>query len=160
LGKGECVDDLFQNPDDATLRTLLMRVRSIAVVGLSPRPDRASHGVSRHLQRFGYTIVPVRPGIDRLLGETAYPDLRDVPAPIDLVDVFRAPQHVDGIVDACIEQRLPAIWLQLGVINDAAARRARAAGLVVVMDRCLYLEYLRLFGAKPIADVSAPATTR
>jgi uncharacterized protein len=144
----------FNNPDDTEVRALLRRVRTIAVVGLSPNPQRASHGVAKHLQRFGYRIVPVRPGVERVLGEPAYPDLRDVPVPIDLVDVFRAPPHIGAIVDACLECKVDAIWLQLGVVNLAAAQRARAAGMTVVMDRCLYLEYSRLFGAVPIDRAS------
>lgn len=140
----------FPTPSDDDLRALLTRVRTIAVVGLSPNPQRPSHGVARQLQRFGYRVVPVRPAVDSVLGEKAYADLRDVPLKIDLVDVFRAPGHVDGIVDACIELGIRAIWLQLGVVNEPAARRARAAGLTVVMDHCLYLEYLRILGAGPV----------
>ena len=150
----------FDNPDDQTLRALLRRIRTIAVVGLSPNPQRPSHGVSRHLQRFGYRVVPVRPGIESVLGERAYGDLRDVPFAVDLVDVFRAPQHVEPIVDACIERAIPAIWLQLGVVNEAAAHKARAAGMTVVMDRCLYQEYLRLIGHAPIDHAAAPPATR
>jgi uncharacterized protein len=150
----------FDNPDDDSLRALLRRIRTIAVVGLSPKPQRPSHGVSRHLQRFGYRVVPVRPGIESVLGERAYGDLRDVPFAIDLVDVFRAPQHVGPIVDACIERGVPAIWLQLGVVNEAAAHKARAAGMMVIMDRCLYQEYLRLIGHAPIDPASAPPATR
>ena len=135
----------FTNPDDETLRALFRRVRTIAVVGFSPKPDRPSHTVAAALQRFGYRIIPVRPMLAQGLGETAYPDLAAIPDPgaIDLVDVFRAPEHVDEIVDACIALRIPAIWLQEGVVNEAAAERARAAGLTVVMDRCTYKEYLR-----------------
>lgn len=147
--------DTFPDPDDATLKALLTRARTIAVVGLSPNPTRASHGVAKHLQRFGYRVVPVRPATDSVLGEKAYPDLKDIPFAVDLVDVFRAPEYVDAIVDRCIERRIPALWLQLGVVNEPAARRARDAGLTVVMDRCLYLEYLRLFGPVTIDRLSA-----
>lgn len=141
----------FENPGDDELRALLQRVRTIAVVGFSPKKDRASHGVSLAMQRFGYRIIPVRPSLKEGLGEQAYPDLASIPdkEAVDLVDVFRAPEHVDPIVDACIELKLPAIWLQQGVVNEPAAERARAAGLTVVMDRCVYQEYLRLFGAGP-----------
>jgi hypothetical protein len=135
----------FTNPDDDTLRQLFQRARTIAVVGFSPKPGRPSHTVAAALQRFGYRIIPVRPMITHGLGEPAYPDLASIPDPgsIDLVDVFRAPEHVDEIVDACIALKIPAIWLQEGVVNEAAAERARAAGLTVVMDRCTYKEYLR-----------------
>src|SRR5690606_38502535 len=111
---------------------------------LSPQPARPSHAVAAAMQGFGYRIVPVRPGVAAVLGETAYPDLRQVPQPIDLVNVFRAPEHVGPIVDACIERRVPALWLQEGVVNPAAARRAREAGICVVMDRCIYRDYLAL----------------
>ena len=123
---------------------LLQNIKTIAVVGLSPREDRPSHRVSKSMQGFGYRIIPVRPAIAEALGETAYPDLYAVPDKIDLVDVFRAPQHIDPIVDACIELKIPAIWLQDGVINESAARRATAAGITVIMDRCIYRDYLQL----------------
>jgi uncharacterized protein len=141
----------FANPGDDALRALLQRVRTIAVVGFSPKKDRPSYGVAAALQRFGYRIVPVRPMLNEGLGEKAYADLASVPNPgeIDLVDVFRAPEHVDEIIDACIALGIPAIWLQEGVINEAAALRARAAGLTVVMDRCTYKEYNRLCGGGP-----------
>ncbi len=137
----------FDNPGPDEIRGLLQQVRTIAVVGLSPKPDRPSHHVAAALQRFGYRIIPVRPGIQEVLGERAYPDLSQVPDPIDLVDVFRAPEQVDPIVDACIQLRLPRIWLQDGVINLPAAERARAAGLTVIMDRCIYRDYINLMPA-------------
>ena len=139
----------FRNPSDAEIGALLERARVIAVVGLSPKPDRPSHGVARALQRFGYRVIPVRPAVASVLGEKAYPDLRAVPEKIDLVDVFRAPEHVDAIVDECIALAVPALWLQDGVVNEPAAARAQAAGILVVMDRCVYREYLRLFGEAP-----------
>jgi hypothetical protein len=96
------------------------------------------------MQGFGYRIIPVRPAVDEVLGEKAYPDLYAVTENIDLVDVFRAPQHVDVIVDACIELKIPAIWLQDGVVNEPAAQRAREAGITVIMDRCIYRDYMQL----------------
>ena len=140
---------IFQNPPDEEIRKLLRRVRTIAVVGLSPRTNRPSHGVAAQMQRFGYRIIPVRPAVDAVLGEKAYASLREVPDPFDLVDVFRAPEYVDQIVEECIALGAPAIWLQEGVVNIPAAERARQAGLIVVMDRCVYREYLRLFGPVP-----------
>ena len=134
----------FQNPDPDELRALLVRIRVIAVVGLSPRTGRPSHQVAAALQRFGYRVIPVRPAVAEVLGEPAYADLHQLPGPVDLVNVFRAPEHVDPIVDACIELGLPALWLQDGGVNEPAALRARAAGLTVVMDRCIYRDYLRL----------------
>ncbi len=139
----------FTNPSLEEIRALLERVRSIAVVGLSPKPDRPSHKVASALQGFGYRIIPVRPMAKEILGETVYSDLASVPEKIDLVDVFRAPDQVDEVIDACIALRVPAVWLQDGVVNETAAQRARAAGLTVVMDRCVYRDYVRLFGAVP-----------
>lgn len=134
----------FVNPSADEIRALLRRVGTIAVVGLSPSPIRPSHGVARALQGFGYRIIPVNPTVAEVLGEKACPSLRDLPEPVDLVDVFRESSHVAGIVDDCIAMKLPALWLQDGVIDEAAALRARAAGLTVVMDRCLYRDYIRL----------------
>jgi uncharacterized protein len=139
--------DAFHNPPEEEIRALLRRVRTIAVVGLSPRPNRPSHQVSAWMQRFGYRIIPVRPAVDAVLGEKAYATLREVPDRIDLVDVFRAPRHVDGIVEECLALGLPAIWLQDGVVNVPAAARARAGGMTVVMDRCVYRDYVGFFGS-------------
>jgi uncharacterized protein len=139
----------FTNPSLEEIRALLERVRSIAVVGLSPKTDRPSYKVASALQRFGYRIFPVRPMAKEILGEKVYPDLASVPEKIDLVDVFRAPDQVDEVIDACIALRVPAVWLQDGVVNEAAAARARDAGLTVVMDRCVYRDYVRLFDAAP-----------
>lgn len=134
----------FENPSADERRALLQRVKTIAVVGLSPKPDRPSYGVARALQGFGYRIIPVRPALDAVLGEKAYASLRDVPETIDLVDVFRAAEHIDAVVDECLALGLPAIWIQEGIVNEAAAQRARAAGMTVVMDRCIYKDYMAL----------------
>lgn len=137
----------FANPNPEEIRALLERVRTIAVVGLSPKPDRPSHSVARALQRFGYRIVPVRPAVAEVLGEPAYARLTDIPFPVDLVDVFRAPEHVPAIVEEAIAIGAKALWLQEGVVHETAAERARAAGLTVVMDRCIYKDYLALMTA-------------
>jgi hypothetical protein len=139
----------FSNPPLEEIRALLERVRCIAVVGLSPKADRPSYKVAAALQGFGYRIIPVRPMAKEILGERVYVDLKSVPDKIDLVDVFRAPEQVDEVIDACIALRVPAVWLQDGVVNEAAAQRARAAGLMVVMDRCVYRDYVQWFGAVP-----------
>lgn len=136
----------FRNPPPEAIRDLLDRARSIAVVGLSPSSTRPSHGVAEHLQGFGYKIIPVRPAVDAVLGEKAYADLTQVPGPVDIVDVFRAPEFVDGIVNQCIARKFPALWLQEGVVDEAAAERAQAAGIFVVMDLCIYKEYVLLMG--------------
>ncbi len=138
---------LHVNPSPEAIRALLQRVRTIAVVGLSPRPDRPSYAVARALQRFGYRIVPVRPAVAEVLGEKAYARLTDIPFPVDLVDVFRAPEHVPALVEEAIAIGAPAIWLQDGIVHEAAAERACAAGLTVVMDRCIYRDYLSLMPA-------------
>lgn len=134
----------FENPDDAAIKALLGGVKTIAVLGLSPKPERPSHGVARALQRFGYRIVPVRPALSEVLGEPAYARLADLPFAVDLVDVFREAAALPGIVDECLAIGAPAIWIQEGIVHPAAAEKARAAGLTVVMDRCIYKDYLRL----------------
>jgi predicted CoA-binding protein len=116
---------------------ILESARTIAVVGLSPDPRRPSHGVARYLQRAGYRVIPVNPNIDEVLGERAYPSLEAVPEPIDVVDVFRRSDFVGPIVDEAIAIRAAAVWLQDGVVDEAAAERARSAGLDVVMDDCM-----------------------
>jgi uncharacterized protein len=120
---------------------LLTRVKTIAVVGLSSDPMRPSFGVSQYMQRKGYRIVPVNPNESSVLGEKAYSSLSEVPEKIDLVDVFRRPEFVPEIVDEAIRLKLPALWLQEGVIHLAAAKRAQEAGLTVVMDRCILKEH-------------------
>lgn len=134
----------FQNPDDGERRALLKGVKNIAVLGLSPKPDRPSYCVAKAMQGFGYTIIPVRPATAEVLGQKAYAALAEVPGPIDLVDVFRAAEFVDAVVDECIALNVPAIWIQEGIVNEAAARRAREAGMTVVMDRCIYKDYVAL----------------
>ena len=135
---------MFENPPADAIAQLLRRARIIAVVGLSGDPTRPSHGVARALQRFGYRVIPVNPALETVLGELAIPSLAHLPevlSPeerVDIVDVFRRPQHVAGIVAECIRLRLPALWLQEGVIEEAAALRARAAGIFTVQDRCLF----------------------
>ena len=134
----------FDNPSNERLRELLNEIRTIAVVGLSPRPNRPSFRVARAMQQFGFRIVPVRPAVDSVLGERAYPDLYALPQPVDLVNVFRNPNEIGPIVDACIALKLPRLWLQDGVVNESEALRAQAAGIEVVMDRCVYRDYVAL----------------
>ena len=136
----------FANPEPEEIRALLKGVKTIAVVGFSPRPGRPSNNISRSLQRYGLRIIPVRPGIGEGLGEKAYPDLGAVPPSlgIDLVNVFRAGDKVLPVVEECLALGLKAIWLQDGVVNEQAALRARAGGMRVVMDRCLLRDYTRL----------------
>lgn len=129
---------------------LLSRAKMIAVVGLSDNPMRASHGVAAYMQQQGYKIVPVNPQISEVLGEKSYPSLLDVPSDlvkqVGLVDVFRRPEFVGEIVEQAIQLKIPAIWLQEGVINERAAEKARRAGMFVVMDRCILKEHRARFG--------------
>lgn len=127
---------MFANPSLDDIRKLLLAVKTIAIVGYSPKPQRPSNEVARALQARGYRIIPVRPAISEGLGEKAYARISELPEVPDLVDVFRAPDAVDAIVDDCIALGVKNLWLQDGVINEAAALRAQAAGLLVVMDRC------------------------
>jgi len=134
----------FQNPSLDEIGDLLGRVKNIAVVGFSPRPGRASHNIARQLQRFGFRIIPVRPGIAQGLGEKAYSSLSLVPDRIDLVNVFRTPGEVPAIVDQCLRLGLKVLWLQEGAANEEAAVKARKAGMTVIMDRCIMRDYTRL----------------
>jgi predicted CoA-binding protein len=127
-----------------TIAELLGRAKTIAVVGLSSRRMRPSYGVSEYMQRMGYRIIPVNPQETEVLGERAWPDLDSVPERIDIVDVFRRSEFVPEIVEAAIRAGAGAVWMQEGVIHEAAAERARAAGLTVVMDRCILKEHRKL----------------
>jgi uncharacterized protein len=135
---------MFKNPTPEKIAQLLHSARIVAVVGLSADPSRPSHGVARALQGFGYRIIPVTPTVPSVLGQRSVPDLdhlQEVLGPgeqVDIVDVFRRPEHVPALVDDCIRLRLPALWLQDGVVDTAAAERAAQAGIFTVMDRCLY----------------------
>jgi predicted CoA-binding protein len=120
---------------------LLKHARTIVVVGLSDDPMRVSHGVSAYLQSQGYRIIPVNPKIEFSLGEKAYRSLFDVPVKIDIVNIFRRPVFVEEIVDQAIQLKVPAIWMQEGVIHDKAAEKARKSGILVVMDRCILKEH-------------------
>lgn len=137
----------FQNPSDAELRALFEQVKTIAVVGLSPKPDRPSYGVARAMQRFGFRIIPVRPGVTEVLGERGYATLADVPERVDLVNVFRAAEYIPAVVEDCLALHLPTVWIQEGIVNEAAAIRAQASGMTVVMDRCIYKDYVHLMTA-------------
>ena len=134
------------NYSDAFLRDILTSVRTIAVVGASPRAHRPSHGVMRYLQRQGYRAIPVNPFAagDSLLGEECYAALADIPEPVDMVDIFRRSELAGAAVDDAIAIGVKAVWLQLGVIDAAAAARAEAHGIKVVMDRCPAIEIPRL----------------
>ncbi len=128
---------------DADILSLLQSYRTVAVVGWSPHPNRDGHIVPRFLQARGYRIIPVNPSAEIILGEPCYPNLDAVPEPVDVVDVFRRPEHVPPIVDGAVRVGASSLWLPDDVVNVEAARRARETGLTVVMDRCMLKEWLR-----------------
>ena len=134
----------FQNPDDQAIANVLKRMRNVAVVGISLKTDRPSHGIARFLIGQGIEVYGVNPLLDEVLGIKVYPSLADIPGPIDLVDVFRRSDTVPPVVAEAIAVGAGAIWLQEGVIHEEAAAKATEAGIEVVMDRCLYKEWLRL----------------
>lgn len=136
----------FSNPDAASLCRELAAVRVMAVVGLSPDETRPSHRIARAMQRHGFRIVPVRPRSDSILGERAVAGLRDLPGPVDLVNVFRQGSAIDDIVDDCLALALPRLWIQEGIVNSPAACRAAAGGIWTVMDRCILRDFNGLCG--------------
>jgi predicted CoA-binding protein len=136
---------VFHNPPDDVIREILARPKRIAVVGCSPDPGRDSHHVAQELMHWGHTVVPVNPTAGTILGQACYPSLSAAPRPIDMVDIFRRAQAAGAVVDEAVTVGAGIVWMQLGVIDEAAARRAQAAGLTVVMDRCPLIEHRRLF---------------
>jgi predicted CoA-binding protein len=132
--------------DIQTLRRILAESKTIAVVGLSDKWHRPSNFAAKYLKDHGYKIIPVNPGQKEILGEKCYPSLLDIPEKVDVVDIFRKPEDVPPIVEDAIKIGAKVIWMQIGVINEEAAKRARDAGLEVVMNRCMKIEHARLFG--------------
>lgn len=135
-----------RNPGEDALRSLLAGARRIAVVGLSPKPHRDSHRVARYLIERGYEVIPVYPREHEILGQKVYRRVQDIPGGVDLVDVFRRSDGIPETVDDALAARAPALWLQLDCIHQGAARRAAAAGVTVVMDRCIMVDHARLLG--------------
>jgi predicted CoA-binding protein len=129
---------------DGELKNILENTRTIAVVGLSSSPGKASYRVAAYLKHAGYRVIPVNPYSDEILGERSYPDLEAIPDAIDLVDIFRPSEQVIPIVEDAIHIEAKTVWMQLGIINESAADIARAAGMGVVMDRCMKVEHRRL----------------
>jgi uncharacterized protein len=138
----------LQNATPEEIRDILHSTRVIAVVGLSDKPDRDSHRVAAYMQRAGYRTIPVNPAVQEVLGEKSYPSLRDVPEKIDMVDVFRKPDAVPAIVEEAIAIGAKVVWMQEGIVHNEAADRARAAGLKVVMNRCMLREHRALGGGR------------
>lgn len=137
---------MASSPRSDAMAELLRRSKTIAVVGLSCNPLRPSHGVSAYMQTHGYRIIPVNPRIQECLGEKAYGSLLDVRERIDIANIFRRSEFVEGIVDQAIQLKIPAIWMQEGVIHERAAEKAREAGIFVVMDRCILKEHRARLG--------------
>lgn len=134
--------------DDEGIKAILRSTRTIASVGLSDNPRRAAAGIGQYLRAQGYRVIPVNPTAERILGEKAYPDLLSVPEQVDVVQVFRRPEDVPPIVEQAIEIGAKVVWLQQGIVNEQAAKAAEAAGLQVVMDRCMMQEHIRLIGMR------------
>jgi len=134
----------MENPSDARVGQVLRSAQRIAIVGLSSKPDRPSYNIARYMLDHGYEIVPVNPNEDEVFGRPAYARLTDIPGPIDIVNVFRRKSGVPDTVRGAIAIGAPTLWLQLGVIHEDAAAAAAAAGLTVVVDRCILVEHARL----------------
>ena len=136
---------MASSPQTDPVTQLLRSARNIAVVGLSDDPLRPSHGVSAYMQTQGYRIIPVNPRIESCLGEKAYSSLLQVPGKVDIVNIFRRPEYVEEVVDQAIHLKIPAIWMQEDVIHEKAAEKARKAGILVVMDRCILRDHRARF---------------
>jgi uncharacterized protein len=140
------MSDSHRNPDESVLRQLLERARRIAVVGLSPKPHRDSHRVARYLMERGYEVIPVYPREEQILGQRVHRRVQDIPGGIDLVDVFRRSEELAAVTDDALAAHAPALWFQLGCVDESSAHRARVSGLTVVMDRCLMVDHAALLG--------------
>lgn len=130
----------FENPTRDEIKEILQASHTIAVVGLSDKPDRVSYMVSEAMQKKGYRIIPVNPGAETILGEKSYALLKEIPEPVDIVNVFRRPEHTPPIAEEAVAIGAKTLWLQLGISNDEAARTASEGGLQVIMDRCIKVE--------------------
>jgi uncharacterized protein len=133
-----------ENATAEEIADILRATKIIAVVGLSPKPERPSNSVSAYMKDQGYVIIPVNPGHKEILGEKAYAGLAEIPGPVDMVNIFRETSAVPDIVDQAIAKKAKVVWMQEGIVHNAAAEKARAAGLKVVMNKCLYKEHVRL----------------
>jgi uncharacterized protein len=139
----------LKNATPAEVRLILSMCRTIAMVGLSDKPDRDSYHVAAYLQQQGFRIIPVNPNVTEVLGEKAYANLPDVGQPVDLVNIFRKPEAVPALVEEAIALRAKAVWMQKGIVHNTAAQRARQAGLQVVMNQCIMIEHQRLQLSRP-----------
>jgi uncharacterized protein len=135
---------------DAVLREILQSAKTIASVGLSSNPNKESYRIASYLKAQGYRVIPVNPTATEIMGETSYPDLPSVPEKIDVVQVFRKPEDVPPVVDEAIKVGVKVVWMQEGIVHEAAAEKARQAGIQVVMDTCMRVAHRTLIGAQPI----------
>jgi len=133
-----------QNATSEEIKDILTESKTIAIVGLSQNPDRDSHKVAQYLLKNGYKIVPVNPAYDEVLGEKSYPSVKDVPFAIDIVDIFRKPDVIPGLVDEAIEKKAKTVWMQLGLSHNQAAKKATEAGLKVVQNKCMKIEHYKM----------------
>jgi len=129
------------NPSNDKIKQILTDSKTIAVVGLSPKEDRASNDVAKYLQKKGYRIIPVNPMAEEILGEKSFPSLSALPDKVDIVDIFRRPEQVGPIIDEALQIGAPFVWLQLGIRNDAEAQKVVEGGAVVIQDRCIKIEH-------------------
>ncbi len=134
------------NADDAEVRQILALSRVIAIVGMSDKPERDSYMVARYMINQGYTVIPVNPNVEEILGQKCYSDLCSIPVKVDIVDIFRKPEAIPAIVDDAIKIGASTVWMQLGLAHNASADKARAAGLNVVMSKCIKVEHHKLLG--------------
>jgi len=130
--------------DPEAIRRVLVGSRTIAVVGCSPKPDRDSYQIAKYLIEKGYDVVPVNPGQAEILGLKCYPDVKSIPRKVDIVDVFRAPEHIPPIAEDAVAAKAECLWLQTGIVHDDAARKASDAGLYVIQDRCISVAHRTL----------------
>jgi uncharacterized protein len=145
--------------DIKTLRRVLMQYKTVAMVGLSSDWSRPSNFAAKYLLDRGYKVIPVNPKYDEILGQTCYPDLQSIPEPVDIVDLFQRVERIPPFVDVAIEIGAKAVWMQLGIFDEEQAQKARDAGLEVIMDRCMKIEYARLFGGLNTIGVNTKIIT-
>jgi predicted CoA-binding protein len=133
-----------ENATDAEIADILRKAKTIAVIGASLKPERPSHWISIYLKEQGYTVIPVNPGLSEVLGDKCYKNLTEVPDSVDIVDIYRDPSAVPDIVDEAIAKKAKVIWMQEGIVHNEAAAKARAAGLTVIQNKCIYKEHAHL----------------
>jgi uncharacterized protein len=134
------------NATGPEIAEILKSAKTIAVIGASQKPERPSHWISAYLKEHGYKVIPVNPGHTEILGDKCYKTLSDIPEPVDIVDIFRDPKAVPGIVEEAIAKKAKVVWMQQGIVHNAAAEKAKAAGLAVIQNKCIYQEHSHLAG--------------